>query len=89
MGSTILPILLITSVVLAAAVPRARRAVRRGVYPGSAAHRDALAAVDDGTAPAFRDWRRMSTAEQAAHDRQAIARADRAHTPERGRGQCS
>lgn len=48
------------------------------LYPGSAAHRAALASVEEGTAPNLTVWRGMSTDQQETYDTAVLDRAERA-----------
>lgn len=73
----IVPSLIVAGMLLAAVEwgQRELRAAARDVYPDSPKHRQALAAVDGRTAPAFTAWGAMSAAEQAAWDAEALDEA--------------
>lgn len=55
-----------------------RERSRPSSYPSSAAHRSALASVEDGSAPNLAAWRAMSTERQAAHDAAVLDAQDAA-----------
>lgn len=79
----IMPALIVAGLLYALAewAVKAWRDVGQDVYPGSPAHQQALATVDNRTAPAFTAWAGMSTADQAAWDEWALDEAARLAPP--------
>jgi hypothetical protein len=78
----IIPAFIVAGMLLAAIEwgQRELRAAARDVYPDSPEHRQALATVDEQTAPCC-TWQDMSTAAQAAWDEEALDRAAAAVPP--------
>ncbi|MGW7283907.1 hypothetical protein ACWGH4_00150 [Streptomyces sp. NPDC054847] len=79
----IIPACIVAGMLLAAIEwgQRELRSAVRDVYPDSPEHRQALATVDERTAPCCTTWQDLTTAEQAAWDEEALDRAAAAVPP--------